>query len=125
MNVRDFEDLEVYREAREFRKRVYKLTRLLPGDEKFIIIPQMRRAAISITNNIAESHGRYGYQDKARFLRNARGSMQEILDDINICEDEKYAKKEHLDDLRQHGIKVRKLINGYIAYLNREKKKGQ
>jgi len=52
-----FEDLEVYSVAREFRNRVFKLVRQLPDDERYVLKSQMRRAALSITNNIAEGHG--------------------------------------------------------------------
>jgi four helix bundle protein len=44
-----------------------------------------RRAAISLTNNIAEGHGRFHYQESIRFFRHSRGSLQELIDDINIC----------------------------------------
>ncbi len=51
------DDFELYNVAREFRKRVYSLIRQLPPDERYALAQQMRRAAVSVTNNIAESHG--------------------------------------------------------------------
>ena len=53
------DDFELYRLAREFRKAVYRLIRQLPTEEKYCLGSQMRRAAISITNNLAEGHGRW------------------------------------------------------------------
>lgn len=116
-----FEELEVYQEARKFRMRVYKLAKLLPLDEMFNLKPQMMDAARSLTNNIAEGHGRYNWQDSTKFCRNSRASLCELVDDINLCIDEKYAKEEHLLDLKAHAMKVLKLLNGYIAYLQRRK----
>ena len=112
-----FEELETYKEARILRQRVSKLIRLLPGEEKYNLISQMRRASLSITNNIAEGHGSRSYLHNISYLYRSRGSVNELLDDLNACEDEGYFKKEHLDDLRQQAESVIKLINGYIAYL--------
>jgi len=112
-----FEDLDVYREARSFRKRVFKLTTMLPNQERHVLFSQMRRAALSITNNIAEGHGTRGFRHNASYLYRARGSVQEIQDDLNTCEDQGYFEKEHLEDLREDSIRVAKLINGYIRYL--------
>ncbi len=111
-----FEDLEVYRAARAFRGRTYKLLKLLPPEEKYALAQQMRRSAISITNNIAEGHGRYHWQDNTRFCRIVRGSLCEIVDDINACADEEYANIEHLEDLKADAALVLRLLNGYIKY---------
>jgi four helix bundle protein len=112
-----FEDLEVYKEARLLRRRVYKLARLLPDEERFGLASQMRRAAVSTTNCIAEGHGSRSYKHNISYLYRSRGSVCELQDDFNVCQDEQYFKKEHLDDLRRQAETVMKLINGYIAHL--------
>jgi len=66
------DDFELYKSARRFRKRVYQLLRLLPTEERFCLGSQMRRAAVSVTNNIAEGHGRWHYQENMRFCRMSR-----------------------------------------------------
>jgi four helix bundle protein len=121
----DFESLEVYKKARVFRKNVYRLIQKLPATERHALDPQMRRAAISITNNIAEGHGRFHYQENIQFMRHARGSLEEVLDDINICLDEEYAKPEALEQLKNQGYELLRLINGYVSYLRKQKGKSE
>jgi four helix bundle protein len=77
----------------------------------------MRKAAVSLTNNIAEGHGRYHYQENIQFLRQSRGSLEELLDDLNVCIDENYADKNYIEELKQEGYTVLKKLNGYIKYL--------
>jgi len=117
-----FEDLDVYKAARAFRVRVYKLVRFLPAEEKFGLAQQMRRAAVSITNNIAEGYGRHHWQENTQFCRHSRGSLMELIDDINVCLDEKYADQEKLATLKdEDALSLLKLLNGYISYLQRQK----
>jgi four helix bundle protein len=120
---RTFEDLEVYRMAREFRKAMYVVTRKLPAHEKFELASQVRRAAVSLTNNIAEGHGRYHYLDQIKFYLQARGSLTELIDDLNICVDESYLPAEEVAELKSQATAVHQLVNGYIRYL-RERKTG-
>ena len=114
-----FEDLEIYQLAREFRKKIYSLAKKLPEYEKYNLAGQMRRAAVSLTNCIAEGHGRFHYQENIQFLRQSRGSLEEIIDDINVCIDESYADLDRLNKLKQEGYIVLKRLNGYIKYLRK------
>ncbi len=116
-----FEDLEVWQEARKFRKRIYDLAKRLPAEEKFGAAAQMRRAALSVTNNIAEGHGRYHFQENIQYLRQSRGSIEELRDDLTLCEDEQYAPVEELRELNEQAITVRKMLNGYIRHLREQK----
>jgi len=113
------DDFELYRLAREFRKRVYSLLKQLPREERFALDTQMRRAAVSITNNIAEGHGRWHYQENLRFCRIARGSVDEILDDLNVCIDENYGDQAQVNQLRTEAYALIGRINGYMSYLRR------
>src|SRR6516225_242273 len=92
------DDFELYTIAREFRKRVYRLVKLLPPEEKFGLANQMRRAAVSVTNNIAEGHGRWHYQENIHFCQMARGSVDELIDDLNVCADEAYVDAKLIEE---------------------------
>jgi len=112
-----FEDLEVYQVAREFRKAMYRIARRLPEEEKFALASQIRRAAVSLTNNIAEGHGRFHFLEQIKFTLQGRGSFEELVDDVNVCEDETYLSKAEIERLKGEGWRVHKLINGYIRFL--------
>src|ERR1700730_11667564 len=116
-----FEDLEVYQVARTFRKTMYGLAKRLPDVEKFGLASQIRRAPLSLTNNIAEGHGRYHYLDQIKFTLQSRGSLEELIDDLNVCEDEQYLPVEEIVSLKDEGWRLRQLIDGYIRYLRQQK----
>ncbi len=118
---RTFEDLEVYKKARQFRKAMYEVTRKLPDFEKYELASQIRRASVSLTNNIAEGHGRYHYLEQLKFLFQARGSLQELIDDLNVCDDEQYLPEPEVADLKEQAKEMQRLINGYARYLRDRK----
>ena len=121
MGYKSFEDLEVYKAAREYRKKIYQIIKELPKEEKYNLAGQMRRAALSLTNNIAEGHGRYHFQENIQFCRVSRGSLMELIDDLNVCIDEKYFSIDYLEELKEEGYRVNKMLNGYIAYLKKRR----
>ena len=121
MGYKSFEELEVYKAAREFRKEIYQLIKELPNEEKYNLAGQMRRAALSLTNNIAEGHGRFFYQEDIQFCRISRGSLMELIDDLNTCIDEKYFEQNYLNQLKDEGYRINKMLNGYIGYLKKRK----
>jgi four helix bundle protein len=97
------------------------VVRQLPDIEKFALANQIRRAAVSLTNNIAEGHGRYHYLDQMKFMRQSRGSLQELIDDLNVCADEQYLPVKEIASLKEEGWRVRQLIDGYVRYLRDQK----
>jgi four helix bundle protein len=120
---RTFEDLEVYQLAREFRKAMYRVNRRLPSFEKFELGSQIRRAAVSLTNNIAEGHGRFHYLEQLKFCLNARGSLEELIDDLNVCTDESYLPVAEIASLKEQSWRVHQVLAGYMRWL-RERKQG-
>ena len=116
-----FQDLEVYQEARKLRKVMYEVAKSLPVEERFALGQQVRRAAVSLTNNMAEGYGRFNWQETTQFFRHARGSLMELVDDMSVCEDEQYTDEATLAALHSRAESVLRLINGYIRYLQKEK----
>jgi four helix bundle protein len=123
MTVHSFEDLEVYKLAREFSRKVGALIRKLPSEEEYNLKGQMRRAKLSMTNNIAEGFGRYHFQENIQFCRQSRGSISELIDDFNECFDNEYIDQKYRDELKSDGYHLLKVLNSYIASLKRLKSK--
>jgi four helix bundle protein len=73
-----FEDLVVWQRAHQLVLEVYKVTRDYPAEERFSLVPQMRRAAVSIPANIAEGFKKHGQRDKMNFYNIAQGSLEEL-----------------------------------------------
>ena len=86
----NFEDVKAWQLARELRKNIYKITNNFPKEELYCLTSQIRRSAISIHSNIAEGYGRYNFQENIQFCRVARGSVNEVLDQLYVALDERY-----------------------------------
>jgi four helix bundle protein len=112
-----FEHLEVWKKCRQLRIEVSTLLKGFPTDEKYRLIDQLIRSSRSVTANIAEGHGRFHYLDNIKFCRNARGSLNEVLDHLICASDELIINGDQLDYFRTKYIECFKLLNGYIAYL--------
>ena len=93
----------------------------LPKSEKYRLTDQLIRASRSVTANIAEGFGRYHYQENIQFCRQARGSMQEILDHLSCVLDEQYISKAYHDQIVKQCEATLRLLNGYIRYLQKAK----
>jgi four helix bundle protein len=114
IHIRDFKDLQVWQLARDLRREAYNLVRGFPSEEKHALANQVRRAAISVTANIAEGFGRYHYQENIQFCRQARGSVFELRDHLITVQDQGYMTAEEyrrMEDLAQRVIQT---LNGYI-----------
>ena len=100
MNQFSFERLVVWQDSRSLAKAIYQLTREFPSDEKFGLVSQIRRAAISVSSNIVEGSYRSSNKDKANFMNMAFGSLMELLSQVIISKDLEYINEEQYIELR-------------------------
>lgn len=116
-----FEDIIAWQKARIFIKHVYTITRKFPDNEKFGLISQFRRAAVSIAANIAEGYKRLGKDDKLRFLNYSQGSLEECRCYIILSVDIGYISEEEASKMIDEIEETSKLLNGYSnAIVNRK-----
>ncbi len=113
---KNFYDLETWQVAHQYVLSIYKITEKVPDTERFGIISQLRRAASSITANIAEGYDRYYFKDKIRFYFNARGSSAETQNFLFLSRDLGYITIEQCTELFKKSNEVRRLLNGLIRY---------
>lgn len=91
--------LDVFLVAKSFTLECYRFTKLLPAEERFNMIQQIRRAALSVCLNIAEGASRKSATERKRYYEIARGSIIEIDAALDISAELKYCKKENLKSL--------------------------
>lgn len=109
--IYSFEKLQVWNDARSLVKQVYTLTEQLPTTEKYGLVSQMRRAAVSVVSNIAEGSGRTSQKDQARFYQIAFSSLIELLNQFIIANDLNYISQNALMDIRTEIEKVSNKLN--------------
>lgn len=117
----DFTSLEAWKLSHNLMIEVYEFIKLLPSEEKYNRIDQIRRSISSVPANIAEGHGRYYYLENISFCRNARGSLEETKNHILAARDLKQAPIDKCEDLIAKCDTLRKILNGYIRYLYNKK----
>ena len=115
-----FETLKVYQLARELVKNVYLLQNTFPKEERYALGDQVRRAATSITANIAEGSGRESIKEKIHFIEIAFGSMAEVFCELQTACDLNYIKYEQLDALRPQFTEVAKMLSGLRNTLQKQ-----
>ncbi len=119
--IKTFEDLEAWQVAHKFVLETYRIAKIFPKNELYGLVSQLRRAAVSITSNIAEGFSRYHYNDKIRFYHNARGSLSEVKNCLILSGDLGYTKKEECNNLLNSAERVLKMINGLIRSIEKQK----
>lgn len=112
--IETFTDLRAWREGHELVLMVYKLTKGFPDDEQFGLVSQMRRAAVSVTSNIAEGFSRKTYKEKIRFYFMSLGSVTELQNQLLVARDVGYVGKEKFELVATKTVDVYKIIKGLI-----------
>jgi four helix bundle protein len=120
MTFSTFEELEVWKLARQLKKEIGGLVKVFPVDEKYRLTDQLIRSTRSVSSNIAEGFGRFHYKENTKFCRMSRGSLMETLNHLIDAFDEGYIDGNCLDEYREKILHCNKVLNGYIAYLNKQ-----
>lgn len=114
IKIKSFTDLKAWQEAYGLVLMIYQITKDFPKEELFGIISQMRRAAVSISSNIAEGFSRNSFKDKIRFYYMSQGSVTELQNQLFIAKGLKYIDQKSFNKTSNQTITVHKIINGLI-----------
>jgi len=122
MTVMNLDKLEVWVRARDFAVAIYKeAVPALPAGEKYNLADQLKRAASSVSANIAEGHGRFHFLDNVRFCYIARGSLTEAQSHLSLAKELGFLPDDIYKRMTAHAESIGKQLNNYIAYLKRSK----
>ena len=114
LNGRDkpkhYKELLVWQKGMSLAKGVYGLTARFPADERFGLVSQMRRAAVSVPSNIAEGQARHGTREFLQFLSHASGSLAELETQLLLSLDMKYCAKNDVESIAGLISELQKMI---------------
>jgi four helix bundle protein len=116
--MHNFKDLIVWRKARILVKEIYSITTLLPDTEKFGLVSQMQRAAVSIPSNIAEGCGRKTDNEMARFLDIANGSSSELESLLMLCIDLEFVQEVNCNVAFHLNAEIQRMIHALKQNFN-------
>jgi len=112
-----FQDLEVWQRAHQLVLRIYEVTKRFPDNEKFGLISQMRRAAVSVPANIAEGFKKRSEKDKANFYNISQGSLEELRYFAILAKDLKYL--DNIEELSDLIDEVGRMLHGLIRSIEK------
>ena len=121
MIMLSFEKLEAYQLSSEYVRLIYRLSDLFPANEDYALTSQIRRAAVSVTSNIAEGTSRSSQKDKVHFLEIAYGSLLETVSQLQVAMDVGYIA----DEDYRIAIEQVEEIKNKLTYLRRSYKLAQ
>jgi len=123
MRIDKFEDIDAWKEARKLNKIVYEISTRDPFKRDFGLTSQIQRGSVSVMANIAEGFDRQSDKEFIQYLYIASSSASEIQSHLYVALDLAYINEEEFKNLYEQAKKVKKLINGFIAYLKGKKTK--
>ena len=113
--MRTHHDLDVWKKSIEFVKKIYVFTALFPENEKYGLVTQMRRCAVSIPSNIAEGAARHHQKEFIQFLYHSLGSTSELETQIICVNDLELAKPD--EELLKELYNIQQMLSGLIRFL--------
>lgn len=115
----NFEKLDTWHEAIAFADVVYKLTRSFPAEERFGLTNQMRRAAVSVSSNLAEGCSRSSNADYARFVEISAGSVFEVVSQATISRNQSFLTMTQYEEIYRAAEKQSRMLSGLRTSLER------
>lgn len=122
--IEKIEDILAWQKGRVLTKEIYKATETPKFSKDFALKDQIRRAAISITSNIAEGFGRNGNREFLQFLSIAKASASELRSQLYLALDLTYITEEEFNLLNNLAIETGKIISGFMNYIKQSELKG-
>lgn len=119
IKIQSFTSLIARQKGHKLVINVYQITKNFPKEERFSLVDQMRRCAVSITSNLAEGFNRQGNKEKVQFYYMSLGSLTELQNQLLIAKDVGYMSNSEFNDIASKTIEVSKLINGLIKSIKK------
>ena len=121
--MRSYRDLNVWKDGMDLAVEIYAATRSFPSEERFGLVQQMRRAAVSIPSNIAEGYGRRTARQRYNFLENALGSVFELETQTELSSRLEFLTDEHFQKLAETIRGIGKGLTSLMRYVETEARK--
>ena len=121
----DFRDLEMWKQCREIRREIWNLIKTFPKEERYRLSDQMIRLSRSATDCIAEGYGRYHYKENIQFCRQSRGSLYELLNQLDTALECEYIDESCFNNMDDKIKNATRVLNGYVKYLSKRKDNSQ
>jgi len=112
--IRSFTQLQAWKDSHSLVLLIYQATKLFPREELYGLTSQLKRAAVSISSNIAEGFGRQYYKEKIQFYFLSKGSLTEVQNQLLIARDIGYLEAKDFLALANQTVKVSKILAGLI-----------
>ncbi|MBU2504267.1 MAG: four helix bundle protein [Candidatus Omnitrophica bacterium] len=116
--MKTYRDLLVWQKSMNLVTAVYQITKILPKDEKYGLISQIRRCAVSIPSNIAEGYGRKSKDDYLRFLQIAISSLYELQTQIEITFNLKYLSQDKFKEIHELSREIERMLSSLCRKIN-------
>ena len=120
--MQDFKKLKVWQRSHALVLNIHKLTKLFPPEERYDLVPQLRRAAKSVPTNIAEGCKRESQLEFARFLNIAEASLSETEYHILLSHDLDYLPKEKFEALANEIDQISRMLSGLRKRIKKDAK---
>lgn len=121
--ITSFTQLKVWQKSHQLTLDIYKTCKDFPKEEAYGLTSQIKRAALSITSNIAEGFGRRSLKEKVQFYFTSKGSLTELQNQLLLAKDLHYINKQKFKKIANNSVEIAKMLNSMISKTKKMKTK--